>query len=186
MFFYFSQFLSFLAMPGQGFAGGDTSTTQYSGGAGGGGSGSAGVSVRTNYGGIGGAGTCSTITGQRVFYAGGGGSGAATGATPYGIVGLGSAGGGNGGIARNQAGTTNARRGDNATANTGSGGGGGGSGWASMPAGGVAGGNGASGIVIIRYPQINSAPALVTGSPQVSYSDGYQIYTFTSSGSIIF
>jgi hypothetical protein len=26
----------------------------------------------------------------------------------------------------------------------------------------------------------------MTGSPQVSYSDGYQIYTFTSSGSIIF
>jgi hypothetical protein len=26
----------------------------------------------------------------------------------------------------------------------------------------------------------------VTGSPQVSYSDGYQIYTWTSSGSIIF
>jgi hypothetical protein len=26
----------------------------------------------------------------------------------------------------------------------------------------------------------------VTGAPQVSYSDGYQIYTFTSSGSIIF
>jgi hypothetical protein len=27
---------------------------------------------------------------------------------------------------------------------------------------------------------------LVTGSPQVNYADGYQIYTFTSSGSIIF
>jgi hypothetical protein len=27
---------------------------------------------------------------------------------------------------------------------------------------------------------------LVTGSPQLSYSDGYQIYTWTSSGSIIF
>jgi hypothetical protein len=26
----------------------------------------------------------------------------------------------------------------------------------------------------------------VTGSPQVSYADGYQIYTWTSSGSIIF
>jgi hypothetical protein len=26
----------------------------------------------------------------------------------------------------------------------------------------------------------------VTGSPQVRYSDGYQIYIFTSSGSIIF
>jgi hypothetical protein len=27
---------------------------------------------------------------------------------------------------------------------------------------------------------------LVTGAPQVSYADGYQIYTWTSSGSIIF
>jgi hypothetical protein len=26
----------------------------------------------------------------------------------------------------------------------------------------------------------------VTGFPQVNYSDGYQIYTWTSSGSIIF
>jgi hypothetical protein len=66
----------------------------------------------------------------------------------------------------------------NAIANSGSGGGG-----SSNVVGGGAGG---SGIVIIRYPQINSAPAMVTGSPQVSYSDGYQIYTFTSSGSIIF
>jgi hypothetical protein len=48
------------------------------------------------------------------------------------------------------------------------------------------GGAGGSGIVILRYPQINAAPALVTGAPQVSYSDGYQIYTWTSSGSIIF
>jgi hypothetical protein len=27
---------------------------------------------------------------------------------------------------------------------------------------------------------------LVTGAPQLSYADGYQIYTWTSSGSIIF
>jgi hypothetical protein len=70
---------------------------------------------------------------------------------------------------------------NNALANSGSGGGGstGGGGTYSGSAGG-------SGIVVVRYPQINSAPALVTGSPQVSYSDGYQIYTWTSSGSIIF
>jgi hypothetical protein len=66
------------------------------------------------------------------------------------------------------------------TSGTGSGGGGGGN------TGYNIGGNGGSGIVIVRYPQLNSAPALVTGSPQVSYSDGYQIYTWTSSGSIIF
>jgi hypothetical protein len=27
---------------------------------------------------------------------------------------------------------------------------------------------------------------MVTGSPQVGYANGYQIYTWTSSGSIIF
>jgi hypothetical protein len=52
--------------------------------------------------------------------------------------------------------------------------------------GNVSGAAGGSGVVIVRYPQLNSAPALVTGSPQVNYADGYQIYTFTSSGSIIF
>jgi hypothetical protein len=70
------------------------------------------------------------------------------------------------------------------TANTGGGGGGGATGSTGSP--NTISGAGGSGIVIVRYPQINSAPALVTGSPQVSYSDGYQIYTFTSSGSIIF
>jgi hypothetical protein len=27
---------------------------------------------------------------------------------------------------------------------------------------------------------------MVTGSPQVNYADGWQIYTWTSSGSIVF
>jgi hypothetical protein len=69
------------------------------------------------------------------------------------------------------------------TSNTG-GGGGGSSG--DNTANGYPSAAGGSGIVIIRYPQINSTPALVTGSPQVNYADGYQIYTFLSSGSIIF
>jgi hypothetical protein len=79
--------------------------------------------------------------------------------------------------------STTTYSGTSAIGNTGSGGGGSGTGGISTtyPAG-----NGGSGIVIIRYPQINSAPALVTGAPQISYSDGYQIYTWTSSGSIIF
>ena len=34
-------------------------------------------------------------------------------------------------------------------------------------------GSGGSGIVIVRYPQINSAPAMVTGSPQVK--GGYYV-----------
>jgi hypothetical protein len=64
-------------------------------------------------------------------------------------------------------------------ANSGSGGGG-----DSNGAGG--GGNGGSGIVIIRYPATQSAPTATTGSPQINYADGYQIYSFTSSGTITF
>ena len=92
--------------------------------------------------------------------------------------GLGSAGGGNGGGAYNTKGPGFA-----ATANTGSGGGG-----CSMinTAGDAAGGNGASGIVIIRWPQSQQPPASTTGNPQINYSDGYQIYTWTNSGTITF
>jgi hypothetical protein len=48
------------------------------------------------------------------------------------------------------------------------------------------GGNGGSGIVIIRYPATASPPVATTGSPQISYAGGYQIYTWTSSGSVTF
>jgi hypothetical protein len=72
------------------------------------------------------------------------------------------------------------------TANTG-GGAGGGSGYnSSSPNSSGAGANGGSGIVIIRYPATQSPPTSTTGSPQINYSDGYQIYTFTSSGTITF
>jgi hypothetical protein len=156
---------------GQGFAGGsETGSTSVGGG--GGGAGSVGQTVSSVNGGAGGVGLCSTITGARVFYAGGGGGCIYT---ESGFPGLGNSGGGNG----NGTLASTALSGFPGTANTG-GGGGGGSG------NGGLGGSGGSGIVIIRYPQINSAPALVTGSPQVNYADGYQIYTFTSSGSIIF
>jgi hypothetical protein len=47
-------------------------------------------------------------------------------------------------------------------------------------------GAGGSGIVIIRWPSTQSPPTSTTGSPQINYSDGYQIYTFTSSGTITF
>ena len=151
---------------GQGNSGGFGSATgETAGGGGGAGSvGGSGIATATGPGGVGGAGLCSTITGQRVFYAGGGaGNSKNSTVIPGGAGGGGSAGNGSVGGA-GVSGT----------------GGGGGAGT------GYYGGNGGSGIVIIRYPQINSAPALVTGSPQVSYSDNYQIYTFTSSGSIIF
>ena len=157
---------------GQGNAGGIGSSSGGASGGGGAGASPLSLASSTNaMGGDGGTGLCSTITGQRVFYAGGGGGGG------Y------SANGGQGGAGGGGAGSLYSGSGFNATpgtANTGGGGGG-----ASDGAGTVSGGAGGSGIVIIRYPQINSAPALVTGAPQVSYSDGYQIYTFTSSGSII-
>jgi hypothetical protein len=164
---------------GQGNAGGNANRNSYGGAGGGGGAGSAGtvpftVDSTKSSGGNGGAGVCSTITGQRVFYAGGGGGGINVVGAYSGVIpgGLGTAGGGDGT-------STNSGSGTSATSNSGSGGGG-------CEADGGTGGNGGSGIVIVRYPQLNSAPALVTGSPQVSYSNGYQIYTWTSSGSIIF
>ena len=63
-----------------------------------------------------------------------------------------------------------------ATTNTGSGGGG------AVPGAG----NGGSGIVIIRNPQTLSPPAAVTGNVQIGYAAGYQIYTWTSSGTVTF
>ena len=45
---------------------------------------------------------------------------------------------------------------------------------------------GGSGIVIIRYPQTLSSPTSVTGDVQIGYAAGYQIYTWTSSGTVTF
>jgi hypothetical protein len=67
------------------------------------------------------------------------------------------------------------------TVNTGGGGGGAASSTASPT-----GGGGGSGIVIIRYPQNLAPPASTTGNPQVRYVGGYQIYIWTSSGSVTF
>lgn len=157
---------------GQGNAGGAVSGAF---GGGGGGAGSVGTAATSATNGNGGAGICLTITGQRVLYAGGGGGGSEGGGAGGG---LGTAGGGNGGTPSND------QFGNGFPGSPGTGGGGGGG---SKAAGGSpVGGSGGSGIVIVRYPQINAAPAMVTGSPQVSYSDGFQIYTWTSSGSIIF
>jgi hypothetical protein len=67
------------------------------------------------------------------------------------------------------------------TANTGGGGGG-----AASSASSPSGGNGGSGIVIIRYPANCAAPTSTTGNPQINYADGYQIYTWTSNGTVTF
>jgi hypothetical protein len=63
------------------------------------------------------------------------------------------------------------------TTNTGSGGGSGGNG---------NGGNGGSGIVVLRYADTFDAAASTTGSPTITVSGGYRIYTFTGSGTITF
>ncbi len=108
-------------------------------GGGGGGSYGDGENLPNSYGfpqngGKGGTGTLSDITGVESYYGGGGGGGTATGGTG----GNGTHGGGNGGYS-----TTNATAG---ITNTGGGGGGG--------RNDNAGGNGGSGIIIIRYIDI--------------------------------
>jgi hypothetical protein len=65
------------------------------------------------------------------------------------------------------------------TANTGGGGGGGG--YASGDTVGAAGG---SGVVVLRYPDSYPAANATTGSPTITVSGGYRIYTWTSSGTI--
>jgi hypothetical protein len=47
-------------------------------------------------------------------------------------------------------------------------------------------GAGGSGIVIIRYPDAYNAATSTTGSPTITVSGGYRVYTFTASGSITF
>ena len=164
-----------IAVSGQGHSG---AAGQDQGG-GGGGAGSPGIRAINSSNAHGGTGLCSTITGQRVFYAGGGGGAVYADGTLRGY-GIGGAGGGGDGFVYGQNRPHQATPGK---ANTGGGGGGTAGDFSATGYPSVAGG---SGVVIIRYPQINSAPAMVTGSPQISYSDGYQIYTWTSSGSIIF
>ena len=124
--------------PGQGTAGGNSAVAGL--GYGGGGGGGASVAGSDSYGtsgregGNGGAGTTSSISGTSITYAGGGGGashGSATNGIPQGGIG----GGGNGRYLTTP--------GANGTPNTGSGGGGGGE--------NVSGGNGGSGIIIIRY-----------------------------------
>jgi hypothetical protein len=134
---------------GQGFAGGTASTAPNYPSGGGGGSGAVGASPTgsATTAGAGGVGLSTysswgsvTGTGQLVggvyYYAGGGGGGGNPNATV----------GGGGGAGGGGAGGNNTVSGSNATANTGGGGGGSGL-WTT----GV-GGNGGSGIIIIRYP----------------------------------
>ena len=158
---------------GQGYAGGSTlgrNTYNSGGGGGAGGAGSPGVAAG---GGFGGVGLASSITGTSTYYAGGGG-GAGYGDIAGQVGGVGGLGGGaNGSSATNSVGA-------NGTANTG--GGGGGSGYVTTSG---SGGTGGTGVVIIRH--LSTDPlATTTGSPVVTTSGGYRIYTFNASGTIQF
>jgi hypothetical protein len=127
----------------QGRAGGNGNTvgTEFMGGGGGGASG-LGATAGTNVGGAGGIGLANSITGTSVFRGGGGGGGgdARNGGTSGGSGGTGGGGAGNTGSA-GVAGTVN------------TGGGGGGGGMTNSPTANFSyvGGQGGSGIVIIRY-----------------------------------
>jgi len=119
---------------GQGFKGGNGYRSSFpASGGGGGGAGAAGVNANSYKGGDGGQGVSNNITGAAVFYGGGGGGGSY--GPSGGIAGTGGAGGGgNGSAALNV-------NGFDGTTNTGGGGGG------AIPNGG----DGGSGIVIVRY-----------------------------------
>jgi hypothetical protein len=145
---------------------GGTGGTSNQGGPGGGGATIAGSNPTGINGANGGSGFTTSITGTAIEYAGGGGGGGYYQNPATGGSGLG--GGANGGST-----TTNATL---ATPNRGGGGG-------SAPNNRVASAGG-SGVVIIRYPDTYSVPAAVTGSPTLTVTGGYKIYTFTSSGSI--
>jgi hypothetical protein len=147
----------------QGSTGGDGAAT--SGGAGGGGAGAVGGNATTSVGGNGGNGLASSITGSSVTRAGGG-AGSCVGGTP-GTGGTG--GGGNGSTSGN---------GGAGTANTGSGGGG-----THFNDANAFGGNGGSGVVILRIPTAKYS-GTTTGSPTVTTDGSDKVIVFNSSGSI--
>jgi hypothetical protein len=158
--------------PIQGFTGGANQNSGIYPAGGGGGAFSAGLNNAN-----GGTAMASSITGTSTDYAGGGGGGTRT---PNGATSGGTGGGGGAGNGTN----TNATGGA-ATSNTGSGGGGGG-----LSSGNIlgAGGNGGSGVVILRYPDsytVSKGVGLI--SSVSSLVAGYKIETFTSgTGTITF
>jgi alpha-tubulin suppressor-like RCC1 family protein len=155
---------------GQGNAGGTGNSSGTGGGGGGGGAGAAGQNGAsgTNNAGVGGSGSSSSITGSAVTRAGGGGASSLIGGvTRYYASGGAGGGGGSGSLS--------------GTANTGGGGG------ADVAGEGTAAsGAGGSGVVIFRYADTFAAATSTTGSPTVTVTGGFRIYTFTGSGSVTF
>ena len=142
------------ATSGQGNAGGGStsSPSQNAGGGGGkGGVGAYGTDAINNPAGAGGVGQAYSITGSSVYYAGGGGGGGGYNGGTGGLAG-GAGGNGGGGVGGTSSGSSAAAcTGSNATPNTGGGGGGAGGPVGSIDQTQQFGGNGGSGIVIIRY-----------------------------------
>lgn len=164
----------------QGNSGGSGSrndTFQNAAGGGGGGAVSAGGNAVTASGnvtgGSGGAGL--NWRGLGSSYGGGGGGGATFNAGT-GTSGSGGSGGGGAGGTANTAGTGG--NGVNGTANTGGGGGGAAGQWGNPTT--SLGGNGGSGIVVVRYPGAQRG----TGGT-ITSSGGYTYHTFTTSGTFI-
>ena len=198
---------------GQGNAGGGntynaTNDTRPTGG--GGGAGAAGTSGTSTVQSNGGVGVVSSITGTSLYWGGGGGGSMWTESGPAsagaGNGGLGGGGGGGsqshispasaagtgGGSALNSgspgtqgSGVSTTSNGGNGGANTGGGGGGCSQYYAPYSQTGVSGAGG-SGVVILRYPSGFNLPSSTTGSPTITAVGGYNIYTWTSSGSITF
>jgi hypothetical protein len=155
----------------QGYPGGNGNGAPGPGIAAGGGGGALGVglsALNSVDAGAGGPGALSAITGISTAYAGGGGGGCGfepTAITPA-VGGIG--GGGNGG--------SKTIISTDGLYSTGGGGGGGGNGTSTL------GGDGGSGIVVVRYPIGGSvATAKATGGA-ISYYNGRTIHTFTGSG----
>jgi hypothetical protein len=171
--------------PVQGYKGGDGSNNSDYTDSGGGGGGAGGPGVSSNTTNIDGDGGLAVQWSDGIYYAGGGGAGTGYQRTS----GKGGLGGGTaitaqkGGAGDGGYGTGTGVAGTSYTGGGGGGGGNGGSGNA-----GANGGNGGSGVVIIRYPAVNTAAASTTGSPTVTTpGDGYRYYKWTaSSGSITF
>jgi len=163
-----------LGTSGQGNQGGRSNRSAYGAGGGGGGAGGAGgdATAQTSEigrGGDGGVGVQNSITGSAVFYAGGGGGGVNTNSTAATAGGNGGAGGGgDGGLSANSGG-------NNGT--DGLGGGGGGADYETDHLGG----NGGSGVVILRYPSSTtlSIPAGLTYTHDDTTVAGFTITKFS-------
>jgi hypothetical protein len=126
---------------------------------------------------MGGTGITTTITGTPIQLAGGGNAGSYI---TYYYMPVPTVAGGGQGATQFPSGRNNSAT--NATANTGGGGGGG----AGSIGNSFYSGSGGSGIVVIRYPANLNAPVNITGGPQILYNNGYQIYVWTSSGTVTF